>query len=106
MGAQSRPELIDELMDAYVEWREECVWLREAYEHWSSGSAEDRTLTFAAYGAALDREQRASAVYQVVLDRATRTLGTKPAPLTRFWKTLHGQTQFTTNGSPLTGAAE
>jgi hypothetical protein len=63
VNTQIRPELIDDLMETYLEWREECIALRQAYERWSSGPVAERELSFAAYGAALDREQRASAVY-------------------------------------------
>jgi hypothetical protein len=64
MSAHIPPELIDELMDVYVEWREECIALREAYERWSDGPITDRRLAFAAYLAALEREEQASAVYE------------------------------------------
>jgi hypothetical protein len=50
-------------MEIYVDWREECVWLRDAYERWLSVPIEERDLAFAAYRAALDREEQASAVY-------------------------------------------
>jgi hypothetical protein len=57
------PDVIDRLMEMYVDWREECVWLRDAYERWLSVPIEERDLAFAAYRAALDREEQASAVY-------------------------------------------
>ena len=58
-----RPELIDELMELYVEWREDCNSLRSAYRRWLSGPADDRDLAFAAYRAALDREEQAGIAY-------------------------------------------
>jgi hypothetical protein len=61
--AQIRPELIDELIEVYVDWREECIGLRAAYERWSNGAAEQRDLAFAGYRAALDREEQASVAY-------------------------------------------
>jgi hypothetical protein len=67
-----RPELIDELMEMYVDWREECLGLRTAYERWLSVPVGERDLAFAAYRAALDREERASAVYADHIDRITR----------------------------------
>ena len=33
--AEIRAALIDELMDRYVDWREQCIALRNAYERWS-----------------------------------------------------------------------
>jgi hypothetical protein len=80
MAAPVRPELIDELIDSYVEWREECLFLEDAYDLWASGSAEDRTLAFAAYRAALDREQQASSVYAARCNRIERERAAKPAP--------------------------
>src|SRR6185436_18676673 len=34
MSTQVRSELIDVLMDVYVDWREECIALRNAYQRW------------------------------------------------------------------------
>lgn len=64
-----RPELIDDPVEMYVEWREECLALREAWERWSTGPAAEREPAFAAYRAALDREEQASAVYADRLNR-------------------------------------
>jgi hypothetical protein len=63
MIAKVRRELIDDLMEAYVAWREECAALVQAYAWWGSGEVADREMAFAAYRAALDREQQASTVY-------------------------------------------
>lgn len=63
MSTHIPPELIDDLMEIYVEWREECIALNEAYERWSDGPVEEREMAFAAYLAALEREEQASAVY-------------------------------------------
>ncbi len=64
-----RPELIDDLVEMYVEWREECLALRKPWERWSTVPVAERELAFAAYRAALDREEQASVVYA---DRLTR----------------------------------
>jgi hypothetical protein len=87
MSADVRTELIDELMEAYVEWREECAGLLQAYERWASVPATDRELAFAAYKAALDREQQASAVYSSRIDRVEREIEVKQRnPLRRLWR--------------------
>jgi hypothetical protein len=52
------------LMEVYVGWREESAALEEAYGRWSSAPEPDRDLAFAAYKAALDREEQASIVYR------------------------------------------
>lgn len=72
MSAQIPPALIDELMDRYVEWREACVALTCAYERWASVPVSERVLAFAAYGAALDWEEQASAVYANRINRIVR----------------------------------
>jgi len=33
-------EVIDDLMEIYCEWREECIWLGTAYERWREVPAE------------------------------------------------------------------
>jgi hypothetical protein len=54
---------IDELLEGYVSWRETChaVWL--AYERWIGSDRGERRLTYAAYLAALDGEERAAHTY-------------------------------------------
>lgn len=74
MSKKVRSQLIDELMDMYVEWREACIVLRRAYEHWSSVRVAERELAFAAYRAALDWEEQASAVYADRVDQVVREL--------------------------------
>ena len=65
--------LVDDMVDAYAQWRDECKALQAAYDLWSNASAEDELLAFGAYEAALDKEERASQVYadlvQKVLSR-------------------------------------
>jgi hypothetical protein len=55
--------MIDEAMDAYVEWREECLRVWDADRRWLSAERADAALAFRAYLAALDREERAAEVY-------------------------------------------
>jgi hypothetical protein len=58
-----RSELVDEMMEMYVAWREACIALRKAYEQWSTVRVAERELAFATYQAALDWEEQASRVY-------------------------------------------
>jgi hypothetical protein len=53
----------DELLQGYVSWRDACgaVWL--AYERWLGSDRGQRRLTYAAYLAALDGEERAARTY-------------------------------------------
>jgi hypothetical protein len=56
-------EAFAEWTDAYVDWVEECINVQEAYERWSTATrGEDAAFGFAAYRAALDREEHASRV--------------------------------------------
>jgi hypothetical protein len=70
--------LIDETVEAYVGWREESAAVWDAYERWEWASAADARLAFAAYCAAVDREERASNVYAGL---ATRLSGLTPPPV-------------------------
>jgi hypothetical protein len=63
--------VIDEAMDGYVAWREESAVVEKAYRNWASAEREDRGLAFAAYAAALDREERAASDYERLIARAT-----------------------------------
>ena len=61
--------LVDAIMDRYVAWREESVRVDTAYANWRGAPSGDRALLFAAYQAALDREERAATDYQRMIDR-------------------------------------
>jgi hypothetical protein len=63
--------LVDEAIDAYVYWREECAGVWDAYEHWASAPKIDAAGAFSAYRAALDREECASNAYADLLARIT-----------------------------------
>jgi hypothetical protein len=58
-----RPDLIDTMMDLYCEWRTECKEVQAAYERVSRVQPSDRPAAFAAYVAALDREESACGAY-------------------------------------------
>jgi hypothetical protein len=58
-----RQLLVDDAMDAYLEWREESIAVWDAYGCWTSAGSDDISLAYGAYAAALDREERASEVY-------------------------------------------
>jgi hypothetical protein len=59
--------LLDDVIDAYVDWREGSRSVWQAYHHWLRAPAEDASLRFAAYLAELDQEQRACDVYQATI---------------------------------------
>jgi hypothetical protein len=54
-------------MDAYVQWRNECIAVRDAYGRWTAARGTSVSLAFQAYAAALDREEFASEQYAALI---------------------------------------
>lgn len=65
------PQLVDALIDLYVEWRDECSAVQLTYERWCQAPKDDRAAAFGAYHAALDREERAGNIYAALIRRTT-----------------------------------
>jgi hypothetical protein len=65
-----REQLIDEAFARYLDWLAESEAVKAAYGVWSTVPPTDGALPFAAYGVALDREERAATVYRSVVDRS------------------------------------
>jgi hypothetical protein len=63
--------LLDDVVDAYVDWREERAAVWDAYARWSNAPVPDCSLAFTAYRAALDREERAAHVYAELMTRVS-----------------------------------
>lgn len=65
-------EVLDDLIDTYVDWREQScsVWL--AYGRWSDAPPGEAPLRFAAYLAELDQEHRACDAYEEAIVRTAR----------------------------------
>lgn len=57
------PELVDRLIELYCDWRTGCAVVRAAYARFAQAGGPDRAAAFAAYSAALDREEDACASY-------------------------------------------
>jgi hypothetical protein len=70
-----REQLIDEAFARYLEWLTESEQVNAAYLMWSRAPRTDGALPFAAYGAALDREERAATVYRSAIDRIDQRFG-------------------------------
>jgi hypothetical protein len=68
---QIRPDLIDTMMDLYCEWRTESKQVQAAYEQITCASPPDRAGAYAAYTAALDREESACEAYAAHIGRIT-----------------------------------
>jgi hypothetical protein len=71
MNKQADKQLVDEAIDAYVDWREESAAVWDAYERWAHAPRIDAAGAFSAYRAALDREECASHAYADQLARIT-----------------------------------
>jgi hypothetical protein len=59
----------DDLAQCYVSWCEACYVVRLAYRLWVETPRAESCLTYAAYVAALDREERAAGIYADHIDR-------------------------------------
>jgi hypothetical protein len=65
-------DLIDTMMDLYCEWRTECKAVQAAYDRIEATAPADRATAFAAYTAALDREESACRAYAAHVRMITR----------------------------------
>jgi hypothetical protein len=60
---------VDELLESYVSWREACRTVEHSYEGWIAADRGGSALAYAAYLAALDREEHAARSYAHHLER-------------------------------------
>jgi len=67
-------EMVDEMLAAYVDWRETAAVARVAYGRWSQSPVAERELRFATFLAALDQEQSAAASYAGIVGGVARVL--------------------------------
>jgi hypothetical protein len=77
MSAQVPAELVDRLMQLYCAWRQECWEVRAAYEQFTAAPGDERSLAYAVYRAALDREESAAGEYA---QQVMRVAHVAPAP--------------------------
>ena len=88
MKGRIRSEIVDEMMDMYVAWREACIALRKAYENWSTVRVAERALAYATYQAALDWEEQASNVYADRLLHVARAIAAERQSQPRSLETI------------------
>ena len=69
--AQPSPEMVDAVIDGYVAWREQSAAAGDAYRRWAKATQAEQATAFAAYVAALDREEWAAARYQWLVGRVS-----------------------------------
>jgi hypothetical protein len=69
MNDQRDRQLADEAIRVYIDWREESAGVWHAFDRWESTNGADAVTAFAAYRAALDREECAARAYADLLVR-------------------------------------
>ena len=69
MSTMISGDVLDEMMDAYCEWREFCVAVQEAYDRWVRASGSQAAAAFQEYRRFLDLEERVSLEYAALVRR-------------------------------------
>jgi hypothetical protein len=67
--APRRRQLVHAAMDAYLDWRDECAAVSDAYRWWADSGGAHAVMAWRAYEVALDREERASLLYADLIER-------------------------------------
>jgi hypothetical protein len=63
MSTEIRADLVDRMIELYCDWRTASWDVRAAYDRYLEAPGPDRAVAFAAYTAALDREESACEAY-------------------------------------------
>jgi hypothetical protein len=70
----AREQLADRAFQHYLDWRDETSTLERAYDRWVRAPRGERAFAFAAYRAALDREEHAAVRYEAAMSESERLL--------------------------------
>ena len=70
LNTLSRKPLIDQVIEAYVDWREACLQVNDRYGSWARETGPNGRGPFERYVAALDAEGQAAEVYAELVGRA------------------------------------
>jgi hypothetical protein len=90
MTALSRKRLIDKLVEAYVDWREACVRVDDAYRACTRETGPWGAVAFGLYVATLDAEEEAADAYAGLVRRAEKLPWTQERRLEPFGEPAHG----------------
>jgi hypothetical protein len=71
----NRLELLDAMMDGYVQWRDANRAVAETYHRWTLAARGERGPAFDRYAAALDREEHAAHCYRRLIEGTAATPG-------------------------------
>ena len=64
--------IVDEVMEAYVDWREQSVAVQDAYDRWARAPRSQSAAAFMDYQVALECEEWSSLDYAAQLGRLSR----------------------------------
>jgi hypothetical protein len=68
-----RLDLLDTLMDSYLNWRAQSQAVDESYRRWTHSTGHDRAVAYDQYLIALDREERAAHGYKHAFEHTQAT---------------------------------
>jgi hypothetical protein len=80
MDMLSRERFVDQLVEAYVDWRESCARVDDAYRSWANEGGAGGRVAFGLYVAALDAEERSAEVYAGLVRRADALAWSEDSP--------------------------
>jgi hypothetical protein len=66
---RTETRLVDRMISAYVDWRETCRLVHDAYRAWASATGPRARVAFGQYTAALDADEWAAEVYASLVRR-------------------------------------
>jgi hypothetical protein len=69
--------VVDGLIEAYVNWREACLRVSDAYVSWASETRPGATSAFGSYMEALEQEERAAEIYAGLIRRADQLVSSE-----------------------------
>jgi hypothetical protein len=69
MRRRTETRLVDRMISAYVDWREACRLVHDAYRSWASATGPRARAAFWRCTAALDAEESAADVYASLVRR-------------------------------------
>ena len=81
MNTLRRERLVDELVEAYIDWRETCARVNDTYRSWASETGPCGRAAFGLYMAALDAEELAAEVYAGLVSRADELRWSEDPPV-------------------------
>jgi hypothetical protein len=72
--ARHQSDLVDELLNLYVTWREDATAVADTYRVWSAAPASEEAWRFSSYLSALELEERSASQYAQAVANVGRSL--------------------------------